>query len=142
MSSFGNSGGGRSGGGGGGGGGGGYGGGGGGGGGGGYGGGGYGGGGGGGGYGGGGGGGGGGPGGSGARRSGGKFGRFGPKRPEVLPTEPLDYKNTPYLSKFLTPNGKIQSRKRTGFGGQNQRALAQAIKHARALGLLPFVGRS
>jgi ribosomal protein S18 len=81
-------------------------------------------------------------GGSGPRRSGGKFGRFGPKRPEVLPTEPLDYKNIAYLSKFLTPNGKIQSRKRTGFGGQNQRALAQAIKNARLLGLLPFVGRS
>jgi len=88
------------------------------------------------------GGGGGGGGGNGPRRSGGKFGRFGPKRPEVLPTEPLDYKNIAYLSKFLTPNGKIQSRKRTGFGGQNQRALAQAIKNARLLGLLPFVGRS
>ena len=50
--------------------------------------------------------------------------------------------NIAYLSKFLTPNGKIQSRKRTGFGGQNQRALAQAIKNARLLGLLPFVGRS
>ena len=79
-------------------------------------------------------------GGSGPRR-GGKFGRFGQKRAEVLPTEPLDYKNLPYLAKFLMPNGKIQSRKRTGFGGQHQRELAQAIKHARVLGLLAFVGR-
>lgn len=76
------------------------------------------------------------------KRGGGKFGRFGMKRPETLPTEPLDYKNIQYLSKFLTPNGKIQSRKRTGFGGQNQRQLAQAIKQARFLGLMPFVGRS
>ena len=87
------------------------------------------------------GGGGGGFGGGGPRRSGGKFGRFGQKRAEVLPTEPLDYKNLPYLIKFLTPNGKIQSRKRTGFSGQHQRQLAEAIKHARHLGLLAFVGR-
>ena len=87
------------------------------------------------------GGGGGGFGGGGPRRSGGKFGRFGQKRAEVLPTEPLDYKNLPYLTKFLMPNGKIQSRKRTGFSGQHQRQLAEAIKHARHLGLLAFVGR-
>jgi len=76
------------------------------------------------------------------KRGGGKFGRFGVKRPLVRPTEPLDYKNTAYLCKFLTPNGKIQSRKRTGFGGQNQRLLAIAIKQARYLGLMPFVGRT
>ena len=85
--------------------------------------------------------GGGGNGGPGGKRGGSKFGRFG-KRPEVLPTEPLEYKNVAYLSKFLTPNGKIQSRKRTGFGGQNQRKLALAIKNARFIGLLPFVGRT
>ena len=77
----------------------------------------------------------------GPKRGGGKFGRFGGKRPEVQPTEPLDYKNVAYLSKFLTPNGKLQSRKRTGFGGQNQRTLAQAIKQARFLGLMPYIGR-
>jgi small subunit ribosomal protein S18 len=81
-------------------------------------------------------------GGMGGGKRGGKFGRFGPKRPEVLPTEPLDYKNIPYLAKFLTPNGKIQSSKRTGFGGQNQRKLALAIKQARFLGLMPYVGRN
>jgi small subunit ribosomal protein S18 len=70
-----------------------------------------------------------------------KFGRFGGKRREVEPEEPLDYKNIAYLTKFMTPNGKIQSRKRTGFNGQNQRMLALAIKRARMLGLMPFVGR-
>jgi small subunit ribosomal protein S18 len=78
---------------------------------------------------------------SGGRR-GGKFGRFGQKRPLVEPAEPLDYKNVGYLGKFLTPNGKIQSRKRTGFSGQNQRLLALAIKRARFLGLMQFVGRA
>jgi ribosomal protein S18 len=75
----------------------------------------------------------------GARRS--KFGRFGARRREVLPEEPLEYKNVAYLSKFVSANGRIQSRKRTGFSGQNQRKLAEAIKHARLIGLLPFVGR-
>lgn len=75
----------------------------------------------------------------GARRS--KFGRFGARRREALPEEPLDYKNVAYLAKFVSANGRIQSRKRTGFSGQNQRMLAEAIKHARLVGLMPFVGR-
>jgi len=73
------------------------------------------------------------------RRS--RFGRFGAKKKLVEPEEPLDYKNVAYLSKFLSPNGRIQGRKRTGFSGQNQRKLAAAIKRARIVGLLPFVGR-
>lgn len=75
----------------------------------------------------------------GPRRS--KFGRFGARRREVLPEEPLDYKNVAYLSKFVSANGRIQSRKRTGFSGQNQRLLAEAIKRARLISLMPFVGR-
>jgi len=75
----------------------------------------------------------------GARRS--KFGRFGARRREQLPEEPLEYKNVAYLAKFVSANGRIQSRKRTGFSGQNQRLLAEAIKHARLVGLMPFVGR-
>lgn len=77
--------------------------------------------------------------GGGQRRS--KFGRFGARRREVLPEEPLEYKNVAYLSKFVSANGRIQSRKRTGFSGQNQRKLAEAIKHARLIGFMPFVGR-
>ena len=73
------------------------------------------------------------------RRS--RFGRFGAKKKLVEPEEPLDYTNVAYLSKFLSPNGRIQGRKRTGFSGQNQRKLAAAIKRARIVGLLPFVGR-
>ncbi|MEZ6037549.1 MAG: 30S ribosomal protein S18 [Planctomycetota bacterium] len=77
--------------------------------------------------------------GGGARRS--RFGRFGARRKLVEPEEPLDYKNVAYLAKFVSANGRIQSRKRTGFSGQNQRKLATAIKRARMVGLLPFVGR-
>lgn len=54
-------------------------------------------------------------------------------------TEFLDYKDVPTLEKFITQQGKILSRKRSGCNAQQQRAVAVAIKHARHLGLLPFV---
>jgi len=52
----------------------------------------------------------------------------------------IDYKDVAYLSKFLTPQAQILSRKRSGFCAQCQRELKQAIKRARHLSLLPFVG--
>lgn len=52
----------------------------------------------------------------------------------------LDYKDTEYLSKFLTPQGQIVSRRRSGFCTQCQRQLKKAVKRARHLALLPFVG--
>lgn len=51
----------------------------------------------------------------------------------------IDYKDIEILKKFLNPNGKIMSHKRTGVIAKNQRQLTSAIKHARFLGLLPFV---
>jgi small subunit ribosomal protein S18 len=53
----------------------------------------------------------------------------------------IDYKDTEILKKFINPNGKIISHKRTGVTSKNQRALANAIKRARFMGLLPFVAR-
>jgi small subunit ribosomal protein S18 len=72
----------------------------------------------------------------------GKFAKFGRGRTNVEPEEPLDYKNVAYLARFIGPTGKIVSRRRSGFSGQNQRRLALAIKNARLMGLLPYVGRS
>lgn len=74
-------------------------------------------------------------------RRGGKFSKF-TKVKVAEPEEPLEYKNLDYLSKYILPTGKIVGRRRTGFSGQNQRRLANAIKRARFLGLLPYVGRS
>jgi len=42
----------------------------------------------------------------------------------------IDYKDIEILKKFLNPNGKIVSHKRSGVTSKNQRALASAIKHA------------
>ena len=53
----------------------------------------------------------------------------------------IDYKDTEILKKFINPNGKIMSHKRTGVTAKNQRALSAAIKNARFLGLLPFVAK-
>lgn len=52
----------------------------------------------------------------------------------------IDHKNIEYLSKFLTPQGQILSRRRTGFCAQCQKQLKQSIKRARHVALLPFVG--
>lgn len=54
-------------------------------------------------------------------------------------SEFLDYKDTPTLEMFVTQQGKIMSRKRTGCNAQQQRTVAQAIKLARHMALLPFV---
>lgn len=50
----------------------------------------------------------------------------------------VDYKRTEDLRRFMTPNGKIQSRKKTGLSAREQRMLAQAIKRARYMALLPY----
>ena len=50
----------------------------------------------------------------------------------------VDYKNIDSLRRLMTPNGKIQSRRRTGLDARNQRLAAQAIKRARFMSLLPY----
>jgi len=53
---------------------------------------------------------------------------------------PIDYKDIEHLKKFLTPQGQIQARRRSGFCAQTHRKLKTAVKRARHVGLLPFVG--
>ena len=50
----------------------------------------------------------------------------------------VDYRDTDTLQRLLTPNGKIQGRKRTGLTAREQRMVAQAIKRSRFMALLPF----
>ena len=49
----------------------------------------------------------------------------------------IDYKNASLLGRFVTDRGKIVSRRRTGVCAKHQRSLAQAIKRARFLAMLP-----
>ena len=53
----------------------------------------------------------------------------------------LDYKDIETLAKYLSPQGEIQARRRTGYCAKCQRQLKQAIKRARHMGLLAFVGQ-
>jgi len=52
--------------------------------------------------------------------------------------EYCDYKDIENLRRMMTPNGKIYSRKRLGTNARQQRMVAQAIKRARFMGMLPF----
>ncbi|MES2224737.1 MAG: 30S ribosomal protein S18 [Patescibacteria group bacterium] len=51
----------------------------------------------------------------------------------------IDYKDVESLKRFLNPNGRILSRRRTGLTAKNQRSFAEAVKRARFMALLPFV---
>ena len=49
-----------------------------------------------------------------------------------------DYKSTDELRRCMTPNGKLYSRKRIGSSAAEQRQIAQAVKRARYMALLPY----
>ena len=51
----------------------------------------------------------------------------------------IDYKDPEFLKKFLNEQGKILPRRITGTSLKYQRKVAQAIKRARHLALLPYV---
>ncbi len=53
----------------------------------------------------------------------------------------IDYKDTEILKKFLNPHARMISRKKSGVSARSQRQLAEAVKRARFMGLLPFVAR-
>lgn len=48
-----------------------------------------------------------------------------------------DYKDVKRLQKYISPQGKILPRRRTGVTAKMQRRLSVAIKRARHLALLP-----
>jgi len=66
-----------------------------------------------------------------------------PKDTQVVSTSSIgqtyvDYRRADDLRRFLTPNGKIQGRKKTGLNAREQRMVAQAIRRSRYMGLLPY----
>lgn len=50
----------------------------------------------------------------------------------------VDWKDVETLRRLMSPNGKIYGRKRASTTAAEQRMLAQAIKRARFMGLLPY----
>jgi len=83
------------------------------------------------------------------RRGGGAGAAAGARRPFYRrrkscpfsgPNAPMiDYKDVRLLSRFLSERGKIVPSRITAVSGKKQRELANAIKRARFLALLPYV---
>ena len=55
--------------------------------------------------------------------------------------EYVDYKNVDLLNRFMSDRAKIRNRRVTGNDVQQQRDIANAIKVAREMGLLPYARR-
>lgn len=53
----------------------------------------------------------------------------------------IDFRDVRLLQRFLTDRGKIVPSRISAVSAKKQRALAQAIKRARHLGLLPYLIR-
>ncbi len=51
----------------------------------------------------------------------------------------IDYKDIKLLEAFITEKGKINSRRFSGNCARHQRVVAEAIKKARFISLLPYV---
>ena len=52
----------------------------------------------------------------------------------------VDYKDIELLKKMINRHGRIVSRRKSGCTAISQHAVAQAIKRARHMALLPYVG--
>ncbi len=52
----------------------------------------------------------------------------------------IDYKDADYLLKLVNEQGKVLPRRITGTSWKYQRKVAQAVKRARQLALMPYVG--
>lgn len=61
------------------------------------------------------------------------------KSSPLKPGEIIDYKDVRRLQRFLTERGKILPRRATGLTAKQQRQVANAIKRARQIALLPYV---
>jgi small subunit ribosomal protein S18 len=55
------------------------------------------------------------------------------------PAVEMNYKNVDLLKRFVSDKGKILPRRVTGVCAKHQRRVAQAVKRAREIALLPFV---
>ena len=52
--------------------------------------------------------------------------------------KPVNYKDVAIISKYINDNGKILPRRFTGTCAKHQRIVAEQIKRARAIALMPY----
>ena len=57
-----------------------------------------------------------------------------------LGVEFIDWKDVPTLQRLCTGQGKLLGRKRSGSSASFQRKVSQAVKRARYMGLMPYIG--
>jgi small subunit ribosomal protein S18 len=77
-------------------------------------------------------------GGTGRRR--GPSDRNRPRKYTRLNVEHIDYKDLTTLRRFISDRGKTRSRRVTGLSRRHQQQLTLAVKRARELAFLPYVG--
>ena len=75
-----------------------------------------------------------------ARRRRGLTDRGRPRKYTRINVETIDYKDLNLLRRFISDRGKTRSRRVTGLSRKHQQQLALAVKRARELALLPYVG--
>jgi small subunit ribosomal protein S18 len=78
--------------------------------------------------------------GGGGRRRRGLSDRGRPRKYARLNVDEIDYKDLSLLRRFISDRGKTRSRRVTGLSRKHQKQLALAVKRAREVALLPYVG--
>jgi small subunit ribosomal protein S18 len=63
-----------------------------------------------------------------------------PRKYTRINSEAVDYKDLNLLRRFLSDRGKTRGRRVTGLSRKHQRQLSVAVKRAREIALLPYVG--
>ncbi len=66
--------------------------------------------------------------------------RFQRRRQRQQVLDYIDWKDIDYLRRFVPERGKIMPRRISGVSAKDQRRISRAIKRARAMALIPFVG--
>ncbi|HXV05763.1 MAG TPA: 30S ribosomal protein S18 [Solirubrobacterales bacterium] len=66
--------------------------------------------------------------------------RSRPRKYTRINVETVDYKDLNLLRRFLSDKGKTRGRRVTGLSRKHQRQLSVAVKRAREIALLPYVG--
>jgi small subunit ribosomal protein S18 len=74
------------------------------------------------------------------RRRRGPSDRYRPRKYARLNVDNIDYKDLNTIRRFISDRGKTRSRRVTGLSRRHQKQLAVAVKRARELALLPYVG--
>jgi len=66
--------------------------------------------------------------------------RARPRKYTRINSAAVDYKDLNLLRRFLSDKGKTRGRRVTGLSRKHQRQLSVAVKRAREIALLPYVG--